>query len=84
MNDQQPECDFSREKSSRREMLRKSACGFGGIALAGLLSKQKTQAKEFKANDKDSKKVHNTLAARAPMFPPRAKRVIFILSLIHI
>ncbi len=78
MNDQQPECDFSREKSSRREMLRKSACGFGGIALAGLLSKQKTQAKEFKANDKDSKKVHNTLAARAPMFPPRAKRVIFI------
>lgn len=52
---------------SRREMLRRSACGFGALAFAGLC------ASESKALD-DQK----TLDPRKPMFAPRAKRVIFI------
>ncbi|MEE2712764.1 MAG: DUF1501 domain-containing protein [Planctomycetota bacterium] len=41
---------------SRRELLQRTACGFGSLALSGML----------KAQDP------------VPMFPPRAKRVIFI------
>ena len=52
---------------SRRDMFRRSACGFGGLALSGLLSKA------VSAEDN-----RMTLAARSPMFEPRAKRVIFI------
>jgi hypothetical protein len=51
---------------SRREMIRRSACGFGALALAGVCS-------QSKADDKIK-----TLVERSPMFAPRAKRVIFI------
>jgi hypothetical protein len=43
---------------SRRTLLQRSACGFGGLALGGLLG--------------DDQQV------RAPHFPPRAKRVVFL------
>ena len=59
-------CEFYR-RLSRREMIRRSACGFGGLALAGICANQS------RGEDK-----RNTLLPRPPMFPARAKRVIFI------
>lgn len=55
--------------TTRREMLRRSACGFGSLALAGMWGSS-TQAHE---TDRQA-----DLTPRAPMFPARAKRVIFI------
>ena len=52
---------------SRRQMLRRGACGFGGLAFAGLSSSVAS------GNEKI-----NSLDARAPMFPAKARRVIFI------
>ncbi|HQU44034.1 MAG TPA: DUF1501 domain-containing protein [Pirellulales bacterium] len=46
-------------------MLQQAACGFGGVALAGLLGEQARAAV-------------NPLAAKPPHFAPRAKRVIFL------
>ena len=46
-------------------MLKTTACGFGSLAFAGLC--QQVQAG-----------VPSTLVQRHPMFPPRAKRVIFL------
>lgn len=51
---------------NRRQWLRQTACGFGGLALAGLAGQQSVLAKE------------NPLASRQPMFPARAKRIIFL------
>lgn len=51
---------------SRRELLQQTACGFGGMALAGLL------AEEARAESR------NLLARKAPHFPGRAKHVIFL------
>jgi len=48
---------------SRRQWLQHSACGFGSLALAGLGAQQASSG---------------PLAARAPHFRPRAKRVIFL------
>ena len=52
---------------SRRQMLQSASCGFGFLALAGLLSR--SQAAEPGGS---------LLAARAPHFTPRAKRIIFM------
>jgi hypothetical protein len=51
---------------SRREALKTAACGFGYLALAGLSAEQAGAAGA------------NPLAARAPHFKPKAKRVIFL------
>lgn len=51
---------------SRRRWLKQSACGFGSLALAGLCAEGDAQGKT------------SPLAPKAPMFSPRAKRVIFI------
>ncbi|HVW01245.1 MAG TPA: DUF1501 domain-containing protein [Planctomycetaceae bacterium] len=53
---------------SRREWLRRSACGFGQVALLGLLGA------ESRGNDAPA----GPLAPRAPHFEPRAKRVVFL------
>jgi hypothetical protein len=53
---------------SRRAMLQRSAVGFGGLALAGLLGQQNAGAAQ----------VRNALAAKQTHFPARAKRVIFL------
>ena len=50
---------------TRRELLKKSGCGFGALALNAMLAEQ-SAAKS------------NPLAARQPHFPARAKRVIFL------
>jgi hypothetical protein len=51
---------------SRRQWLERSACGFGSLALAGLCADESAAART------------NPLASKPPLFPPRAKRVIFI------
>ncbi|HEX5442534.1 MAG TPA: DUF1501 domain-containing protein, partial [Pirellulales bacterium] len=50
---------------TRREALARGACGFGALALAGLMAQR-------------SEAVVNPLAARPPHFTPRAKRIIFL------
>ncbi|MCC6294651.1 MAG: DUF1501 domain-containing protein [Bryobacterales bacterium] len=51
---------------SRRELLRVSSAGFGTLALAGLLGSERAQA------------AAGPLDVKAPHFPARAKRVIFL------
>ena len=51
---------------SRREMLSRSACGFGALAFAGLTARESLGASL------------NPLASKVPHFAPRAKRVIFL------
>src|SRR5213593_1212505 len=51
---------------SRRAALRQACCGFGTLGLTGLLSQL------------SGAETANPLAPRAPHFPPRAKRVIFL------
>jgi hypothetical protein len=51
---------------SRRQLLRRSAVGFGYLALASLLAEEAQAA------------VPDPLAPRPPHFPARAKRVIFL------
>lgn len=53
---------------SRRQLLQRSAVGFGSLALASLLAEQ-SPAKAA---------VADPLAAKQPHFPARAKRVIFL------
>ena len=53
--------------TSRRQLLKNSACGMGSLALAGLLSGQAQGS--IRSSD---------LGQRPPMHPPRAKRLIFI------
>ncbi len=57
---------FKSPYMNRREALRRAACGFGYLALAGLAGQQ------ARATAVDP------LAPRQPHFPARAKRVIFI------
>jgi hypothetical protein len=52
---------------SRRQLLQTTGCGFGSIALAGLLSGQASIASDAPQS-----------AIRTPHFPARAKRVIFV------
>ena len=54
---------------SRRGMLRQTACGFGSIALAGLLSEEQSKALPAEGSP---------LAPHRTHFAPRAKRVIFL------
>src|SRR5262245_208972 len=55
---------------TRREWLKTAACGFGYVALAGL-------AAEAGAREAPSPTA-SPLARKAPHFPPRAKRIIFM------
>lgn len=57
--------------STRRQLLRNSACGFGSLAFAGLLSQQSASAATART-------ASNPLLPRAPHFPARAKRMIFL------
>src|SRR5262245_56362487 len=52
---------------SRRAALRAAGCGFGWLGLAGLLAQESAVGA-----------VEHPRAPRAPHFPPRAKRVIFL------
>ncbi len=52
---------------SRRSALKAAGCGFGYLALAGLAGERAAAAAAA-----------NPLAAHAPMFPAKAKRIIFL------
>ena len=52
---------------SRRDLLKVSSAGFGSLALAGLLAQDEARAASA-----------DPLAIKAPHFPARAKRVIFL------
>ena len=52
---------------SRRDLLKVSSAGFGSLALAGLLAQDEARAASA-----------DPLAVKAPHFPARAKRVIFL------
>src|SRR4051794_29935302 len=56
---------------SRRHMLKSAASGFGYLAFAGL-------AHEAAARDATRRAPGGVLAPRAPHFPARARRVIFL------
>ena len=57
---------------SRRQLLRDTATGFGGLALAALMGEEARAASTPGNADSDP------LAPRSPHFAPRAKRVIFL------
>jgi hypothetical protein len=57
---------------SRRALLKNSAVGFGSLALASLLSENAP------GDSPGGLARNNPVAAKPPMFPPRAKRVIFL------
>jgi hypothetical protein len=70
------------DQPNRRQMLKTFANGFGMIGLSGLLSQElfastATVDPWAKALTDPSRDAH-PLAARAPMFPAKAKRVIFL------
>src|SRR5580692_1030857 len=56
---------------TRRDMLKGFSGGFGMFALAGLLGEEQARADTAHS-------VKGPLVARAPMFPAKAKRVIFV------
>ena len=58
----------TRQPISRRTALRQAGCGFGSVALAGLM-RQSGMATEAGSNP---------LSSRPPHFAPRAKHVIFL------
>jgi len=53
---------------TRRALLRRTAAGFGYVALQGLLGKEQAQAAT----------VENPVAPKLPSFPARAKRIVFL------
>ncbi len=63
---------------SRRDLLRSSANGFGMLALAGLANQEARADGSAPAAKAGPQPGQNPLAARAPMYPARAKRVIFL------
>ena len=62
-----------RRQLSRREILRRSSAGFGGMALAALLGEEAGAAIGDTSLSRS-----NPLAPKAPHFPARAKRIIFL------
>lgn len=63
-------------RRTRREMLWEMGCGFGSVALTGLLSGDGFFNK-LQASDQTGKFV-NPLAPKPPMIPAKAKSVIFL------
>ena len=59
---------------TRRGMLARAGCGFGSLALAGLMSEQKLLA----GKGPQGGGLELPLLSRAPHFAPRAKSVIFL------
>src|SRR5436305_8539392 len=70
---------FPRPLPSRREMLARCGMGMGALSLAGLfgeLASPRAARAAESAGGAASPGAINPLAARSPMFPGRAKRVI--------
>ena len=58
---------YENKRLSRRDLLKVSSAGFGHLALAGLLAQEQAIGASVEP-----------LAVKAPHFPARAKRVIFL------
>ncbi len=65
---------FRQPDLSRRAMLKKTACGFGSVALAALMA-DSAYAGLCAENDSDSE---NSLSPKKTHFPAKAKRVIYL------
>lgn len=63
---------FDKPRVTRREMLTQSSNGFGMLALSAML------AEEARADVKTNSPAEDPLAPKAPHFPAKAKRVIFL------
>jgi len=59
---------------TRRELLKTAGCGFGSLALAGLLAERNELCAETTNRDTSD----SPLAARSPHFPAKAKRIIHL------
>jgi hypothetical protein len=68
-------CNLFTPTTTRRDWLRLSAGGFGGLALADLLLRD---ANASASAISDTNRAANPLAPRPAQFAPRAKRVIFL------
>lgn len=70
---------FSCELSTRRHLLRQTACSFGSLALTGLMHRP-AHASLGAPVDRGitSTRSRNPLAAKQSQFPARAKRIIFL------
>lgn len=60
---------------TRRQMLSQCACGFGGVALAGLLSEEESGARAAELQVQDNRV---PLTPREPHYEPKATSVIFL------
>lgn len=69
--------DF-RGLQQRRQLLKRTAVGFGNLALLSLLQRQSASAAATGDQRAGDQRGGNPLAAQQPHFPPRAKRVIFL------
>ena len=56
---------------SRRELLTRTSCGFGAVALQAILAQTAVTGASRTAGG-------DMVSAQPPMFAPRAKRIIFI------
>src|SRR5215470_14763559 len=63
--------DYPENRLTRRAALQRIACGFGGLALTGLLASEAAADEDLSAN-------RNPLAPKPPHFRARARRVIFL------
>ena len=71
-------CNNRSRAVTRREMLKQFSGGFGALALAGLLGENQAQAATSAAKVAEKSGATNPLAPKNPMFPAKAKRVIFL------
>lgn len=70
--------DFQNRPVSRRDMLRQSSIGFGGLALAGLLQNESPASFVPAASPNSGADGAATAGLQSPGFAPRAKRIIFM------
>ncbi|MEM7784489.1 MAG: DUF1501 domain-containing protein [Planctomycetota bacterium] len=59
-------------------MLKQSACGFGSVALAALMSQRSYAGLTQPASSSDPERTGNPLSPRQPHFAPKAKSVIYL------
>ena len=73
-------CNNRSFSHTRRDALRSISCGFGLVALAGIAA----QAAGMPFGAPPAGDGDGPLSPKAPHHPAKAKRIIFLLSLIHI
>jgi len=65
-------------RRTRREFLWESGAGFGALGLTGLFANNPALANESVEAPKTITKFTNPMAPKKPMFPAKAKAVIFL------